>query len=287
MTTTPMRILMSGLPGRMAAETALRLAPEADAFELLPVGMSGDGADGTVWRGGGMEIVLFGPRRRADMEERLRDAAPHIAVDYSTPGAVNGNVEWFAARGIPCVVGTTGGDRAAMESAVRGAGVCAVIAANMGAPIIMMQAAMEHLARTFPGALMGWKAEVRESHQATKKDTSGTAKAMAAHIARLGMEFGVGDIEMVRDPRRQREELGVPEEHINGHAYHSYTFTSPDGSVTLNLTHNVLGRAVYAEGTATAVKFLARRMSEGRKAEVYSMVDALRGAEHAECTEKR
>ena len=35
------------------------------------------------------------------------------------------------------------------------------------------------MARDFPGAFAGYKLEVTESHQKTKADTSGTAKAMA------------------------------------------------------------------------------------------------------------
>ena len=34
---------------------------------------------------------------------------------------------------------------------------------------------------------------------------------------------------MVREPKRQIEEMNVPEEHINGHAFHTYRVVSPDG----------------------------------------------------------
>lgn len=39
------------------------------------------------------------------------------------------------------------------------------------------------------------------------------------------------DIEKVRDPSEQMSRMGVPEQHVNsGHAFHTYTLTSPDGS---------------------------------------------------------
>jgi len=32
----------------------------------------------------------------------------------------------------------------------------------------------------------------------------------------------------IRDPEQQLEMVGVPEEHIQGHAFHLYHLTSPD-----------------------------------------------------------
>ena len=48
------------------------------------------------------------------------------------------------------------------------------------------QATLELMAREFPGAFSGYKLEVTESHQRQKADTSGTAKAVVASIAKLG-----------------------------------------------------------------------------------------------------
>lgn len=45
---------------------------------------------------------------------------------------------------------------------------------------------MEYMAQEFPGAFSGYKLEVRESHQRTKADTSGTAKAVINSFAKLG-----------------------------------------------------------------------------------------------------
>lgn len=39
---------------------------------------------------------------------------------------------------------------------------------------------MDMMAQNFPGAFAGYKLRVVESHQSTKKDTSGTAKAVVA-----------------------------------------------------------------------------------------------------------
>lgn len=102
---------------------------------------------------------------------------------------------------------------------------------------------------TYPGALSGYKLQIVESHQSGKADTSGTAKAVADSLAKLNASgFGVEDIEMVRDPPAQIA-FGVTESAIAGHAYHTYRLTSPDGTVALEMKHNVDGREVYCEGT--------------------------------------
>ena len=54
-----------------------------------------------------------------------------------------------------------------------------------------------------------------------------------------------------------------------------YTLTSPDGSVTFQLQHNVAGRTIYAEGTADAVKFLARKLRTEHPPTVYNMINVL------------
>ena len=82
------------------------------------------------------------------------------------------------------------------------------------------------------------------------------------------------DIKMLRDDESSLA-FGVPKEAMNGHAFHTYTLTSADGTVQFQLQHNVSGRTVYAEGTADAVKFLASKVKSGMDGTVYSMIDVL------------
>ena len=37
-------------------------------------------------------------------------------------------------------------------------------------------------------------------------------------------------VKLVRDPEEQLKVVGVPEEHLAGHAFHMYHLTSPDGT---------------------------------------------------------
>jgi dihydrodipicolinate reductase len=54
---------------------------------------------------------------------------------------------------------------------------------------VAFQATMELMAEQFPGAFAGYKLDVVESHQRTKADTSGTAKAVVASFQKLGLNF--------------------------------------------------------------------------------------------------
>ena len=172
--------------------------------------------------------------------------------------------------------------------------------------------------------------QVVESHQRTKVDTSGTAKAIVQSFQNLGVDFnevshpavplnpesGIprrfrersckivrsqfifmiameihrifqtsllcvaitlqNQIERVRDKTRQLDMMGVPEDALSGHAFHTYSLTSPDGSVFFSFTHNVCGRNIYAEGTVDAALFLAKKVREGSEQRVFNMVDVLR-----------
>jgi 4-hydroxy-tetrahydrodipicolinate reductase len=86
-------------------------------------------------------------------------------------------------------MGTTGGDRAALLEETKQAGVYAVIAPNMGKQIVAFQTMMETMAEKFPGCFSGYSLRVVESHQRTKADTSGTAKAVVASLQKMGLEF--------------------------------------------------------------------------------------------------
>lgn len=265
-------LLIAGLPGKMAAETA-QLVASADDFELLREGITSPQRHGETTAIAGEPIRLFGT---ADLES-LAVAAEAIAIDYTTPDAALGNIRWYVEQGLPFVMGTTGFDAAEAEALVQASSISAVIAPNMAAPIVLMQAAARWLATEFPGAMAGSELTIRESHQVTKRDTSGTAKAMVAHLNTLGIDYEVAQIEQVRDPQRQRDELAIPEEHLAGHAFHRYDLSTAAGTVGLALEHNVLGRRVYAEGTIAAARFLRQRVAAGSTGEVFSMEEVLRG----------
>jgi 4-hydroxy-tetrahydrodipicolinate reductase len=147
----------------------------------------------------------------------------------------------------------------------------------MAKQIVGFQAMMEYAAETFRDLFKGYTLSIRESHQQGKADTSGTAKAMVGYFKRLGVPFSDDRIQMERDPYLQKTRWGIPEEHLGGHGWHTYTLVSPDGTVRFEFTHNVNGREIYALGTLDALTFLAEKVAAGTRGRMFTMIDVLRG----------
>jgi 4-hydroxy-tetrahydrodipicolinate reductase len=199
-----------------------------------------------------------------------------LAVDYTHPSAVNSNAAFYAENKLPFVMGTTGGERDKLVADMNAAKHFSVIAPNMAKQIVALQSALEDLAVKYPGAFNNYKLACTESHQNTKADTSGTAKAVISSLKQLAADddFSTTDIDMIRDDEEAMD-FGVPEDALKGHAFHTYTLTSADGTVQFALEHNVAGRTIYAEGTADAVKFLAKKLQTEDEGKVYTMVNVL------------
>ena len=278
-------VMVNGMPGPMAtaaAEACLR-----KGLQLSPIAMTGPNVESST-------ITVVDPITQRNANVRLipsTDTAEVIAslagiraalgssniyaIDYTHPLAVNSNCKFYIQQNVPFVMGTTGGNRTELYHDVETLhhdtdtneihpNFSCVIAPNMGKQIVAMQAALSDLATKYPGAFAGYQLQVTESHQKTKADTSGTAKAVIDSIQRLTADtkYTYEDIQMIRNDQESIQ-FGIPEKVIQentGHAYHTYTLTSPDSTVQFQLQHNVIGRTIYAEGTADAVKFLANQV---------------------------
>ena len=274
-------IMVNGMPGPMAtaaAEACLR-----KGLRLAPVAMTGPDVESSTISvydtvtGKKQDVKLIPSKDTEKLQASIagiKASGNLLAIDYTHPSAVNNNARFYVKEKIPFVMGTTGGDRDELMKDVQGH-FC-VIAPNMGKQIVAMQAALEDLATKFPGAFDGYKLSVTESHQKTKADTSGTAKAVIDSIEKLASDdnFTTEDINMIRD-NDEAVAFGVPPDAIKGHAFHTYTLTSADGSVAFQLQHNVAGRTIYAEGTADAVKFLSKQIHSGEP-RVFNMIDVLK-----------
>jgi 4-hydroxy-tetrahydrodipicolinate reductase len=272
----PIKIMVNGLPGNMASKVA-SFAAEDVRFRLIPRSLTGPEISTDAHRAGAATVRLIAPSDREQEIAEIIDAeGAFISVDYTHPSAANDNARFYCRHRLPFVMGTTGGNRSALEKTVFESNTAAVIAPNMAKQIVGFQAMMEHAADSFPDLFKGYRLEVRESHQKGKADTSGTARAMIGCFNRLGIPFSANDIRMERDPEVQLRQWGVPEDDLRGHAWHTYTLISLDGTVRFEFTHNVNGRDIYARGTLDAVEFLHRRIAEGSAGgKVYTMLDVL------------
>ena len=266
-------VILNGLPGRMASEIAA-VALSNTEIAIAPVALCGPSTAQRSVTLGSNTIALIPPQEREQLAHEIKGGAA-IAIDFTTPDAARPNIEFYCAHQIPFVMGTSGFDRSGIEALVRSSGISAVIAPNMGLPLIVLQAMLEYAAHEFPGALSGYSLKISESHQASKRDTSGTAKAFVHSFNQLGIPFSTDQIEMIRDPQAQRA-LGIPETALGGHAWHNYSLASSDNTVKFELSHKVNGRRVYADGALRAACFLSRRIGQGARGVVYSMIDVAR-----------
>merc|ERR1740127_45916 len=98
---------------------------------------------------------------------------------------------------------------------------------------------------------------------------------MVDSFQKLGLDYDVESIKKLRSDDVQRD-FGVPAEYLDGHAFHTYTLTSGDGSVQFQFKHNVCGRRTYAEGVADTVTFLAAKIADASATKVFNMIDVLR-----------
>ncbi len=268
------KVMVNGLPGRMASKVAEHVLKHSD-MELLPYSLTGPESESSDYSIANHKMELILPNNREKMLHEVLSYNPFIAVDFTLPSAVNENAEFYCKNKIPFVMGTTGGNRESLEETVKNSEICAVIAPNMAKQIVAFQAMMKYAAENFPGVFSEYNVEIIESHQKGKADTSGTAKSMIEYFNKLGVSVTKEDIVKIRDPEKQKE-IGVPEEYLSGHGWHTYTLTSKDNTVLFRFTHNVNGREIYAAGTIDAIRYLHKRMLEGEKGRVYSMIDVLK-----------
>ncbi|KAM3407226.1 hypothetical protein ACQJBY_000963 [Aegilops geniculata] len=234
-------ILVNSCTGKMGKSVAE--AAVSAGLQLVPVSFSAIEVPDGKLNICDTDIHIHNPSESERILHSIaKDYPDMIVVDYTVPDAVNANAELYCKLGLPFVMGTTGGDRQLLNKTVQDANVYAVISPQMGKQVVAFLAAMEIMAEKFPGAFAGYKLEVN----------------------------------LVRDPEEQLAIVGVPEEHLGGHAFHNYHLTSPDETVSFEFQHNVCGRSIYAEGTVDAAMFLHTKIRSGADKKLYDMIDVLR-----------
>lgn len=171
-------------------------------------------------------------------------AAQHgvdVALDFTTPHAVLGNIEACARARLNLVVGTTGwyGEIAAVQQLVNQAGIGFVYGANFSVGVNLFF----EVARAAAAALhLGYSGHITEKHHVHKKDApSGTAVA----IRNVIQEAGGPPLEI--SSIREGEIVGT----------HILELRSPSDALTL--THEAQSRRAFAEGAVRAAEWLRGR----------------------------
>jgi 4-hydroxy-tetrahydrodipicolinate reductase len=178
-------------------------------------------------RGGKVGSVV-GPALEAAGHELVELAEAEAMVDFTSPEVVVDNVRLALDAGVPCVVGTTGWDPAAVEAPAREKGLAVLYAPNFAIGAVLMMRLAEEAARYLP------RAEIVELHGEQKKDTpSGTAKATAERL-------GGAEIHSVRLP---------------GLVAHQEVLLGGEGQL-LTIRHDAYSREAYVPGVLLALKQL-------------------------------
>jgi 4-hydroxy-tetrahydrodipicolinate reductase len=184
----------------------------------------------------------FSIHAHVDMHDDLRQAAgADVAIEFSTPHAVLGNIEGLAALGIPTVVGTTGWlehlDRVRAAVAKGGAGL--VWAANFSIGVNVFLRAVHETARLLASepAYGAWAWEI---HHSTKKDApSGTLLALVDEMRAAGY------------PRT----VDVSSNRTGAHpGTHEIGFDSAADTITLR--HTARSREGFARGALKAAQWI-------------------------------
>jgi len=273
-----LKLMVNGLPGKVATVIASHAIGD-ETVKFIPQSMTGPDIAEDEMTVNDVNIRLIRPQDRDQAIQEIKSSeGKFISIDFTLPDAVNKNARFYCDQALPFVMGTTGGDREKLVQTIAGSSISAVIAPNMAKQIVGFQAMMAYAAETFPGLFDGYGLEIKESHQQTKVDTSGTAKAMVRHFNQLGLNFSESDIIKVRDPEIQQKDWGVPAAYLDGHGWHTYTLTSKDQTVEFSFSHFVNGRDIYAWGTLDAARFLQTQIQNGIKGRTFSMIDVLKGA---------
>jgi 4-hydroxy-tetrahydrodipicolinate reductase len=164
-----------------------------------------------------------------------------VAIDFTLADAVAKNLPQLAARKINVVIGTTGwqSHEASMRQVAEKAGLGVLAASNFSLGMSIFQLAVEEASRNF-AKHPEFGAWIHESHHAMKKDApSGTAVTIKDGMEQAGFARTI-DVSSTR--------VG----HVPG--THTVGFDGP--SETIELTHRVRDRAVFARGALVAAKWL-------------------------------
>jgi 4-hydroxy-tetrahydrodipicolinate reductase len=167
-----------------------------------------------------------------------------VAIDFTSPDAVVGNVTALARQGVNIVLGTTGWQsrEAELKAVVEKAAIGIVAAPNFSTGVVLFEAVTAFAAKLF-NAHPEYGAWIHEAHHSAKKDApSGTALKLKRTMQEVGYT-GPIDVSATRAGY-------IPGTHTIG-------FDGPSESITL--THAARDRGGFARGALTAATWVKGR----------------------------
>lgn len=231
-----MKVAVFGSRGRMGAEVC-RAVEAADGMELVAAVDVGDD--------------------RSPLE------VAEVAIDFTHPDAVMGNLQWCIERGIHTVVGTTGFDDVKLDqvrswlAAREEVGV--IVAANFSIGAVLMMHFADQAARFYESV------EIIELHHPGKADApSGTAATTARRISAVRAAVGLSpppDATVHEVPGARGAQIGDIRVHgvrLRGLVAHQEVIFGAEGE-TLTIRHDSFDRASFMPGVVAAARAVAQR----------------------------
>ncbi len=190
-----------------------------------------------------------------------------VIIDFSSPSALHGNLEYCKAHGINAVLASTGYSEADLqEIALASKQIGVFKTGNFSLGVNLLQSLVKKAAEVLGS---GFDVEIVERHHNQKKDApSGTALMLAESVNEgfanekhfvYGREGAVG--------ARNQNEIGIHA--VRGGnivGEHEVSFAGEDEIITLS--HSARSRKVFATGAVKAAKWLV-----GKPAGLYDMTD--------------
>lgn len=249
-TKNPIKVAVSGACGRMGRQVC-RAVLEDRELELTA-------AFDEQERGSELGRVLEGPELGMKVAglsaETLKEAAPDVMVDFTTPVAVIANIETALQCGVRPVVGTTGitqADLSRLREQVEKAGLGAVIAPNFALGAVLMMKFAQQAARYLP------QAEIIEMHHDNKMDApSGTALKTAEMISAARSEVPAEKEELLKVQGARGgsyEGVHLHSVRLQGLIAHQQVIFGGLGQ-TLTIRHDSYDRSSFMPGVVMAAK---------------------------------
>lgn len=248
------RLIISGCNGRMGrvVETIASADPE---FEIAA----------------GFDLLGSGDREFPVCSSPAEfQGQADVVVDFSSPAALEGLLEFGVTQHIPLVLATTGYSGDQLAAIERAAAVIPVFrSANMSLGVNVLLELVRSAARALGD---GYDVEIVERHHSKKVDAPSGTALMIADAAAEALPYEpdyVYDRQSVRRARG-RTEIGISSVRGGGIVGdHEVIFAGRDE--VIELRHTAMSRDVFASGAVRAARFLASVGKPG----LYSMSDLL------------
>ena len=198
------------------------------------------------------------------------DVKADVLIDFSSPKALSGLLEYCIENQVPAIFCTTGYSDGQMEQ-IEAAGekVAVMKSANMSLGINLILKLIQDAAKQLAPA--GFDMEIVEKHHNLKVDApSGTALALADSLNEaLDQKYEYIYDRSQERKRREKYEIGISA--VRGGnivGEHEVIFAGLDE--VIEIKHTAYSKGVFAKGAVQAAKFMA-----GKPAGFYNMQDVI------------